>query len=247
MGKLEGKSAIITGAAQGMGASHARVFVEEGASVVLTDLQAERGEALAKELGDAARFVRQDVSSEADWDHVIEAAMRHAGKVDALVNNAAIHWVRGIERDGADELRRMLDINVVGTWLGIQKVIGPMRQGGAGSIVNISSIAGTRGIPGHGAYSASKWAVRGLTKVAAQELGPHSIRVNSIHPGAIEGTGMFTEPDDPAEAQAQYDTIPLRRAGGVREVSNLVVFLASDASSYITGTEHVVDGGRSLW
>ncbi len=247
MGRLEGKSAIVTGAAQGMGASHARRLVEEGARVVLTDLQADRGEALAKELGDDARFVEQNVTREADWDRVIDAAVAHGGRLDVLVNNAAIHWVRSVQKDSADDLRRMLDVNVVGVFLGVQRAIAPMRAAGGGSIVNVSSIAGTRGIPGHGAYGASKWAVRGFTKTAAIELGVHGIRVNSIHPGAIEGTGMFSAPEDDAQRDTEYQAIALRRAGGVREVSELIVFLASDASSYITGAEHIVDGGRSIW
>jgi 3alpha(or 20beta)-hydroxysteroid dehydrogenase len=246
MGALERKSAIITGAAQGMGASHARRFVEAGARVVLTDVQADAGERLAKELGEAARFVRHDVTSAADWDRVISAAQSHGGGLHALVNNAAIHWMKSIADDSADALRRMLDVNVVGVFLGIQKAIAPMRAAGGGSIINISSIAGTRGIPAHGSYGASKWAVRGLTKVAAAELGRHAIRVNSIHPGGIAGTGMFSEPDGD-ERRAQYAAIPLGRAGDKREVSDLAVFLASDASTYITGTEHVIDGGRSLW
>ena len=246
MGALDGKSAIITGAAQGMGASHARCFAAAGARVVLTDVQADAGERLAKEIGDAARFLRHDVTSAADWDRVIAAALAHGGGLHALVNNAAIHWMKSIEDDSADALRRMLDVNVVGVFLGMQKAIAPLRAGGGGSIINISSIAGTRGIPAHGAYGASKWAVRGLTKVAAAELGRFGIRVNSIHPGGIAGTGMFSEPEG-GERRAQYAAIPLGRAGEKREVSDLAVFLASDASTYITGTEHVIDGGRSLW
>jgi len=246
MGALDRKSAIITGAAQGMGASHARRFVEAGARVVLTDVQADAGERLAKELGEAACFVRHDVTSAADWDRVIAAAQSHGGGLHALVNNAAIHWMKSIADDSADALRRMLDVNVVGVFLGIQKATPPLRAAGGGSIINISSIAGTRGIPAHGSYGASKWAVRGLTKVAAAELGRHGIRVNSIHPGGIAGTGMFSEPEG-SERRAQYAAIPLGRAGDKREVSDLAVFLASDASTYITGTEHVIDGGRSLW
>jgi 3alpha(or 20beta)-hydroxysteroid dehydrogenase len=246
MGALDGKTAIITGAAQGMGASHARSFAEAGARVVLTDVQADAGERLAKELGDAARFVRHDVTSAADWDRVIAAALAHGRGLQILVNNAAIHWMKSIEQDSADALRRMLDVNVVGVFLGIQKALAPMRDAGGGSIINISSIAGTRGIPAHAAYGASKWAVRGLTKTAAHELGRYRIRVNSIHPGGIAGTGMFSEPEG-SERQGAYALIPLGRAGEKREVSDLAVFLASDASTYITGTEHVIDGGRSLW
>jgi 3alpha(or 20beta)-hydroxysteroid dehydrogenase len=246
MGALDGKTAIITGAAQGMGASHARSFVEAGARVVLTDVQADAGERLAKELGDAARFVRHDVTSAADWDRVIAAALAHGRGLQVLVNNAAIHWMKSIEQDSADALRRMLDVNVVGVFLGVQKALAPMRDAGGGSIINVSSIAGTRGIPAHAAYGASKWAVRGLTKTAAHELGRYRIRVNSIHPGGIAGTGMFSEPEGD-ERRNVYALIPLGRAGEKREVSDLAVFLASDASTYITGTEHVIDGGRSLW
>jgi 3alpha(or 20beta)-hydroxysteroid dehydrogenase len=141
----------------------------------------------------------------------------------------------------------MLQVNLVGTWWGVKKAIAPMRAAGGGSIVNKSSIAGTRGIPAHGSYGITKWGVRGLTKVAAYELGPDQIRVNSIHPGPIAGTGMFSMPEDEAQQREIFDPIPLRRAGGVEEVASLVVFLASDASAFITGTEHVIDGGRSLW
>src|SRR5262249_35271200 len=149
--------------------SHARCFVAAGARVVLGDVQVEAGERLAKELGEAARFVRHDVTSAADWDRVIGAALAHGGRLHALVNNAAIHWMKSIAADTAEALRRMLDVNVGGVFLGMQKAIEPMRASGGGSIINISSIAGTRGIPAHGAYGASKWAVRGLTKVAAAE------------------------------------------------------------------------------
>jgi 3alpha(or 20beta)-hydroxysteroid dehydrogenase len=247
MGQLEGKVAIVTGAAQGMGACEARRMVEEGARVVLGDVQEEAGRAVAKEIGAAAHFVRQDVSRESDWDAVIAAALERFGRLDALVNNAAIHHLGSIENEALEDLERMLQVNLVGTWWGIKKAIAPMRAGGGGSIVNKSSIAGTRGIPAHGSYGITKWGVRGLTKVAAYELGPDRIRVNSIHPGPIAGTGMFSTPVDEAKRREIFDPIPLRRAGGVEEVASLVVFLASDASSFITGTEHVIDGGRSLW
>jgi len=247
MGQLDGKVAIITGAAQGMGAVEARRFAEEGARVVLTDLQEEAGRQNAKELGDAAVFVRQDVTSEADWDAVVRTATERFGQLDALVNNAAIHHIVSLEDETLDGLERMLRVNVVGTWWGHKKVIDPMRRAGGGSIINKSSIAGTRGIPLHSSYGASKWAVRGLTKTAAYELGVYGIRVNSVHPGPIEGTGMYSAPEDADEHQAMMDAMPLRRAGTRDEVASLVVFLASDASSFITGNEHVVDGGRSIW
>jgi 3alpha(or 20beta)-hydroxysteroid dehydrogenase len=247
MGQLEGKVAIVTGAAQGMGACEARRMAEEGARVVLGDVQEAGARAVAREIGDAAHFVRQDVSQEADWDAAIAAALERFGRLDVLVNNAAIHHVATIENETCEGLERMLQVNLVGTWWGIKKAIGPMRAAGGGSIVNKSSIAGTRGIPSHGSYGVTKWAVRGLTKVAAYELGPDRIRVNSIHPGAIDGTGMFRLSDDDAQRREILDPVPLGRPGSAEEVASLVVFLASDAAAYITGTEHVIDGGRSLW
>jgi 3alpha(or 20beta)-hydroxysteroid dehydrogenase len=218
-----------------------------GARVVLTDVQEEAGRVVAKEIGSDALFLRQDVSSEADWDAVVAATLERFGRIDTLVNNAAIHHVCPIEEETLEGLERMLQVNVVGTWWGIRKSIAPMRAAGGGSIVNKSSIAGTRGIPAHGSYGVTKWAVRGLTKVAAYELGPDRIRVNSIHPGPIAGTGMFRLPEEGAERQEVEGDIPLRRAGTPDDVASLVVFLASDAAAFITGTEHVIDGGRSLW
>jgi 3alpha(or 20beta)-hydroxysteroid dehydrogenase len=245
MGQLEGKRILITGAAQGMGAVHARRCVEEGASVVLTDLQTEQGEAISAELGESAVFERQDVTDAADWDRVVARATSAFGGLDGLVNNAAIWWTRPLVEEDADALRRMLEVNVIGTFFGMQKVVPAMREAGGGSIVNLSSIAGTRGIPEHASYGASKWAVRGLSKVAAAELGAWNIRVNTVHPGAIGGTGMFLVPE------SEYDTMfagqPLQRPGEREEVSGLVIFLLSDQSSYISGHEHVIDGGRTVW
>ncbi len=245
MGQLSGKSIIITGAAQGMGAVHAQQIVAEGARVVLTDLQTEAGQALAKDLGKDAVFVNQDITSESDWDAVIAAAQKNFGRLDGLVNNAAIWSTASILEESVDRLRQILEINVVGTWWGIRKVALPMRESGGGSIVNISSIAGMRGIPEHGSYGASKWAVRGLSKVAAHELGEMGIRVNSVHPGGVKDTGMFRIPED--EVARNFRAQPLGRPADRKEISGLVIFLLSDASSYITGHEHVVDGGRILW
>lgn len=247
MGRLEGKSVIITGAAQGMGAEHARAFLAEGARVLMTDLQQDAGATLAAELGEAAAFAVHDVASESDWERVVEAALHHSGRIDGLVNNAAIHTVKHIEQESADMLRRMLEVNVVGSFLGMQKVIAPMREAGGGSIVNVSSVAGTRGIPRHISYAATKWSVRGLTKSAASDLGSDGIRVNSIHPGGIEDTGMYTKPRNDEEAAERAAGIPLGRPGRPSEVSQLAIFLISDESSYITGTEHVIDGGMTLW
>ena len=245
MGQLEGKRIIITGAAQGMGAVHARLFVEAGARVVLTDLQVEAGEKLAHELGGNAHFVPQDVTKESDWESVVSEAKKRFGGIDGLVNNAAIWWTKPVMDEDRERFRKMLDVNVIGTWLGIRAVVPAMREAGGGSIVNLSSIAGTRGIPEHGAYGASKWAVRGLSKVAASELGQWNIRVNTVHPGAVEGTGMFLVPE--SEFETLFQAQPLRRPGRREEISGLVMFLLSDQSSYVTGHEHVVDGGRTVW
>jgi 3alpha(or 20beta)-hydroxysteroid dehydrogenase len=245
MGQLEGKRIIITGAAQGMGAVHARLFVEAGARVVLTDLQSDAGAKLASELGKNAHFVPQDVTKESDWESVVGEAKKRFGGIDGLVNNAAIWWTKPVMEEDRNRFLKMLDVNVIGTWLGIRAVVPAMREAGGGSIVNLSSIAGTRGIPEHGAYGASKWAVRGLSKVAASELGQWNIRVNTVHPGAVEGTGMFLVPE--SEFETLFQAQPLRRPGRREEISGLVMFLLSDQSSYVTGHEHVVDGGRTVW
>lgn len=245
MGQLDGKVAIITGAAQGMGETHTRRFVAEGARVVLTDLQEAAGQAVAKDLGESALFVPQDVREETDWDRVIAATLERFGRLDVLINNAAIWSTASIEEERVERLREILEVNVVGSWWGIRKVIAPMREAGGGSIVNISSIAGTRGIPEHGSYGASKWAVRGLAKVAALELGRYGIRVNSIHPGGVKDTGMFLIPEE--EHARSFAGQPIQRPAEREEISSVAIFLASDASSYITGREHVVDGGLTLW
>lgn len=242
MEKLSGKTAIITGAAQGMGANHARRFVAQGANVVMTDLQQEAGEALASELGDAARFVRQDVSSEADWDTVITVAEEAFGGIDILVNNAGLYFVCPVEAAEAEKVRKLLEVNVYGCWLGISKVVPSMKRRGGGAIINLASLAGSRGIPWHAIYGASKWAVRGLTKSAAYDLGPANIRVNAVLPGAVADTGMFS-----GGTPEQMQQIPLQRPASLDEVSDLVIFLASGESSYITGSDHLIDGGRGLW
>ena len=242
-GRLDGKIAIITGAVQGMGAEHARVFVAEGARVVLTDLQEETGKALAAELGANALFVRHDVSRAEDWDAVIAATRTAFGPANVLINNAAMYFICPVDEADPERVRKLLDVNIFGSWLGISKLAPVMREAGGGSIINLSSLAGMRGIPWHGIYGTSKWAIRGLTKTAAYDLGPSGIRVNAILPGAIEETGMAGGPLD----ESQLAAIPLRRTGRKSEVSQLAVFLASDESAYITGGDHVIDGGRALW
>ena len=241
MGRLDGKIAVITGAARGMGAAHATRCCAEGASVVLTDVLADDGHALAASLGDCAVFVRHDVTDESAWAHVVAVAIARFGGLDVLVNNAGVHWTCALEHETAAGMRRAWEINTLGPFLGIRAAIGPMRARGGGSIVNISSLAGTTGLGWHSAYGASKWAVRGLSRTAANELGSDRIRVNTILPGAIE-TSMLP-PDREALGDARFARLPLARAGKPEEVSALVVFLASDESSYITGGEFAVDGG----
>ncbi|MGC0414578.1 glucose 1-dehydrogenase [Embleya sp. AB8] len=237
---LRGKVAVVTGAARGQGEAEARLLASAGARVVLTDLLVDEGARVAAEIGAAARFVRHDVSSAADWATVVEVAVAEFGGVDVLVNNAGILWTRPILEETAEGLDRILKVNLFGTFHGIQAVAPLMRESGGGSIVNISSVAGLQGIPGHAAYGSSKWAIRGLTKTAALELGEYGIRVNSVHPGAVD-TAMIGNRF--ARGAGNFPTVPLRRVGEPADVGELVVFLASDASSWITGTEFVIDGG----
>ena len=239
--RLDGKVALITGGARGQGAAEARLFVKEGAKVLITDVLDAEGEILAKELGDAGRYRHHDVTSENDWEGAVGEAVDTFGKLDVLINNAAIHHTTPIEEETLDVFDRTVRVNLFGTFLGIKAAIAPMRAAGGGAIVNISSMAGIKGYLHHGAYGASKWGVRGLTKTAAAELGKDGIRVNSVHPGPIK-TAML--PESP-EGDARFSYLPLGRPGEAEEVANLVLFLACDESSFITGTEHIIDGGSN--
>ena len=235
-GRLAGKVAVVSGGARGMGASHVRALVDEGAQVVFGDILDAEGEAVAKDVGSATRYVHLDVTQPDDWERVVSMAVEVFGGVDILVNNAGIINVGLIEEYELSEWHRILDINLTGVFLGIRAVVGPMKAAGRGSIINISSIEGLAGtIACHG-YTATKFAVRGLTKSTALELGPSGIRVNSIHPGLIKTPMTEWVPDD------LFQTA-LGRAAEPREVSSLVIYLASDESSYSTGSEFVVDGG----
>ena len=237
--RLAGKVALVSGGARGMGASHVRTLVAEGAKVVFGDILDDEGKAVAAEVGPnshAARYVHLDVTKPDDWEAAVATAISEYGGIDVLVNNAGIINVGLLEDYAISEWQRILDVNLTGVFLGIRAVVKPMKEAGRGSIINISSIEGLAGtIACHG-YTATKFGVRGLTKSAALELGPSGIRVNSIHPGLIKTPMTEWVPDD------LFQTA-LGRAAEPREVSNLVVYLASDESSYSTGSEFVVDGG----
>jgi len=246
MGRLDGKVALITGGARGMGKSHVRHFVEQGARVVFGDVLDERGEAVAAALGpDSCRYVHHDVTSEADWARAVALATETFGKLDVCVNNAGVLAFGSITEMPLAEFRRIMDVNAVGCWLGMKSVAGPVRAAGGGSIVNISSIEGLTGAAGCSAYAASKFAVRGMTKAAAQELGRFGIRVNSVHPGGILTRMVLenAETMDPERGERYLRALPLGRFGESIEVSRLVAFLASDESSYCTGSEFLADGG----
>jgi 3alpha(or 20beta)-hydroxysteroid dehydrogenase len=238
MERFSGKTAIISGGARGMGASHSRAIVAEGGNVIIADVLDVDGKELALELGEAASFAHLDVTDAAAWAAAVALAEETYGPVSVLVNNAGV-LAQGPIVDGTpEEFRRVLDINLTGVYLGMRATVPSMRKAGGGSIVNISSTAGLIGYAYVGAYVASKWGVRGLTKAAALELGPDNIRVNSVHPGPIR-TPMTAEiGDDVTEGQ------PIARFGEPEEVSRVVCFLASDDASYSTGSEFIVDGGQ---
>jgi 3alpha(or 20beta)-hydroxysteroid dehydrogenase len=236
---LTGMVAVITGAARGQGAEEARLFVDLGAHVVLGDVRDELGEAVAEELGERAEYQHLDIADEASWTRVVEHVIGAHGRVDVLVNNAAIYANVPLTELDAELLRRVLDVNLVGTILGMKSIVPGMRDHG-GSIVNVSSVSGMRAEPGAAAYSASKWGVRGATRTAAVELAQFGIRVNSVHPGVI-ATEM--PPAWALESEEVRAMIPLGRVAQAGEVAPLVAFLASPMSGYCTGSEFVVDGG----
>jgi 3alpha(or 20beta)-hydroxysteroid dehydrogenase len=219
-----------------MGAEHARALVAEGAKVVIGDILDDEGKALADEIGDAARYVHLDVTAAEEWDAAVAVAVNEFGKLNVLVNNAGIVALGQIGKFDMAKWQKVIDVNLTGTFLGMQASVEAMKAAGGGSIINVSSIEGLRGAVMVHPYVASKWAVRGLTKSAALELGPHQIRVNSIHPGFIRTPMTKHFPDNML-------TIPLGRPGESEEVATFVVFLASDESRYATGAEFVIDGG----
>ncbi|WP_455231101.1 SDR family NAD(P)-dependent oxidoreductase [Geopseudomonas aromaticivorans] len=243
MKRLQGKVVLITGAARGMGAITARLFSAEGALVVIADVLDAEGERLAAELGEQAIFCRLDVTQEEDWSAAVKATLARWGRIDGLVNNAGIAHSQALVATSKADFERVLGVNLTGPFLGIKAVAPVMVEQGRGSIVNISSIGGMTAWNSMGAYCSSKWGVRGLSRVAAMELGHHGVRVNSIHPGGVNTSmgGMFDEDTDALD-QA-YRQQPIQRIGRPHEIAQASLFLISDEASYVCGTEMVVDGG----
>jgi len=243
MGRLSGKVCIITGAAQGMGEATARLFASEGATVALGDVNVDKGSAVAQDLGGAAFFQRLDVSSDENWKEFSGAVRDRFGTVDVLVNNAGLVHFTPVEMLDPKDFERILGVNTLGPILGTKHVVPIMKEAGKGSIVNISSVDGLRGANGLTCYTASKWALRGITKCHAYELGSSGIRVNSVHPGGVD-TPMGNAAGRPKEEVNQvFRRLPLGRIGDPKEIANASLFLASDESSYVTGAEIAVDGG----
>src|SRR5271170_8200930 len=239
MGRVDGKVAVISGGARGMGAADARMLVREGAKVVIGDILDDEGKALADEIGDAARYVHLDVTQPDQWDAAVATATSEFGKLNVLVNNAGTVALGQLKNFDLGKWQRVIDVNLTGTFLGMRVAVEPMIAAGGGSIINISSVEGLRGSPLLYGYVASKYGVRGLAKAAALELAQYKIRVNSICPGLIRTQMTAGVPED-------FLQIPMGRGADPGEVSACVVYLASDESSYSTGGEFVVDGGLTI-
>ena len=243
MSRLNGKIILISGGARGQGAAEARRCVAEGSRVVIGDLLDDAGRALAEELKGAASYVHQDVTKEADWDAAIKVA-ESLGGLHGLINNAGIYQPKRLMDTDAELFERHMRVNQLGCFLGMKAVVPLMEKSGGGSIVNISSTAGLRGSPGAIAYSATKWALRGMTKAAAVDLAPKKIRVNSVHPGPIDTDMLKVRTPEENEQRLQF--VPMKRMGTADEIASLVVYLLSDESGYVTGAEVAIDGGSTL-
>ena len=235
--RLNNKVCLITGAAKGQGAAEARLFSAEGATVWLADVTANAGERLASELG--CEFRMLDVTQQGQWQAVVDEIIDTHGRLDVLINNAGIFRANRLIDTSLEEFHQVMDVNATGGFLGMRAVAPYMKKARAGAIVNISSVAGMVAAAGAFAYGASKWAVRGMTKTAAIELARSGVRVNSIHPGAID-TDMLVEVGQPEKLVSRT---PINRAAAPEEVANMALFLASDESSYSTGSEFLIDGG----
>ena len=244
MGRLDGKVALITGGARGQGEQEARLFASEGARVVVTDVLDDDGKQTAADIGAAATFHHHDVTSEAEWASVVDAVLAEHGQIDVLVNNAGIFQVLPLLMTSEADYRKVIDVNQIGVFLGMKAVLPHMIERQRGSVINISSVAGLIGSPGTFAYSASKWAVRGMTRSAAKEVAPFGVRVNSIHPGIID-TAMIDQLDDLGVMPAVMERIPTGRKADAIEVARLALYLASDDSAYSNGSEFIVDGGMT--
>ena len=240
-GRLEGKVALITGGARGQGEAEGRLFVAEGARVVLADVLDDEGRAAAAAIGDAADYMTLDVRDARRWAEVVEAILAKHGKLDILVNNAGIFPAGNLFDTSQEAFEQVVAINQTGVFLGMQAAARAMKPRKSGSIINISSIAGMHGSPGFIGYSTTKWAVRGLTRAAAKELAPHGVRVNSVHPGII-ATKMLETLDQAGVRAAVDQRIPMGREASAEEVARVVLFLASDEASYVSGGEYLVDG-----
>jgi len=244
VGRLDGKVAIITGAAQGQGAAAAHVFAREGAKMVLTDINPDGGR-VAEEFGDNAVFVEHDISQEDRWSQVIAVTLDRFGRIDALLNNAAYYSPKALIDTSAELMNQHYRVNQLGAFLGMKSAAPAMQSSGGGAIINVSSAAALRGAPDLFAYTMTKWAIRGMTKSAALEFAPLNIRVNVIIPGVID-TAMFRDHNTREFQEALLSIIPQKRVGKPEEVAELAAFLASDASAYINGAEITVDGAITV-
>ena len=244
MTRLEGKVAIVTGGSQGLGEAIVREFVAQGAKVVIGDILEDKGQELANELGENATFVKLDVSDEANWQELVNQVDSEFGPIDILVNNAGIVKYVNIEEMDADTYRNIVNVNQVGTFLGMKSVVPSMKKVDHGRIINISSVEGLRALPGGAAYESTKFAIRGMTKSAAIDLADYNILVNSVHPGAIL-TPMLKAQLAKGDQEAFYAGVPLSRGGEPAEYAKTIAFLASEESSYATGAEFVLDGGMT--
>ena len=242
MGLLDGKTAIITGAASGQGAATARRFASEGAMVVMTDINGD-GEKIAKEIGQSAIFIKHDITKKAEWDNVLSVTTKHFGDPFILVNNAGMLLRASIEETSEEQFDLVFRVNMMGAFLGMRAVIEPMKRLGGGSIINISSVGGMGGHPNVFAYGSTKYGIRGMTHTAARDLGKYNIRVNAIMPGIID-TPMIAN-IEPEVKKGWLDSSPMGRIGTPDECATVSLFLASDLSKYVSGTDQVVDAAQT--